>query len=110
MTAYQTKLVLHIPHYAWENERLVKIDHASFKAYIGEQLTKVGIISWYTTMACGYYKGREFDEELLTVFCDESMKDDITEIFKHAYFDMRALMRQEAFAYECNGTLCITEL
>ena len=110
MQRYKEKLVLHIPHYAWENEQLVKIDYASFKEYLYEQLKEIGLISWYSADARGYYKGREYDEELLTVFCDEPMRDTIIEVFERTYFDLRDLMRQEAFAYECDGTLHVTDL
>lgn len=107
MQVYRTKLVLHIPHYAWENEQLVEIDHARFKEYLYEQLTGMGLISWYSTDARGYYKGREFAEELLTIFCDESVKDEVTEVFCRTYFALREVMRQEAFAYECDGVLYV---
>ena len=105
---YTNKLVLHIPHYAWENEQLIKINYEHFKQKLYNDLMQAGVDSWYTTAAKGFYKGRGYDEELLTVFCDENVLT-IVDIFVQSYIDAK-YMRQEAFAYECNGVLIVVDL
>ena len=107
---YRVKLVLHIPHYAWENDQLVKIDYTYFKEYLYKQFEEIGLMSWYSTDARGYYKGREFAEELLTVFCHKEIRDVVIDVFRRTYFELRAVMRQEAFAYECSGVLYVVAL
>lgn len=67
---YNTKLVLHIPCMAWDNG-LVEIDYKAFKNILLERLAEVGADSLYSIPAEGTYKGRVYDEILLTVFCEE---------------------------------------
>ena len=75
---YRVKLVLHIPHYAWENDQLVKIDYTYFKEYLYKQFEEIGLI--------------------------------VIDVFRRTYFELRAVMRQEAFAYECSGVLYVVAL
>lgn len=108
--SYNTKLVLHIPRFAWENDRLVDIDYPQLKKRVFGRLITLGITGWYTTDSVGYYKGRGYDQELLTVFCAESEADAVIGAFREAFFETRDTMRQEAFAYERDGALIVVLL
>lgn len=109
-TILDTKLVLHIPHFAWEDGTLVPIDHLLFNRKLYAVLQEIGVDSWYVTKAQGFYKGRDYEEELLTVFCHGKDADAIADRFCMGFLENRDLMQQEAFAYERNGQLVIVEL
>jgi hypothetical protein len=105
---YTSKLVFHIPHYAWENESLVEVDYKSFKKNFCGRLLDEGFTSWCTTSARGYYKGREAEEELLTLFCNDNAEAAIS-AFKTAVSESKSILRQEEYAYEHNGVLYVGE-
>ena len=107
---YTQKLTLHIPHFAFIGGRLEEIDHEALKRRIFLHLRIYGVESWYTTPATGYYKERVYPQELLTVFCDEIAKGTIVDIFRRSFLEAEAELQQEAFAYECNGTLVVAPL
>lgn len=106
---YNTKLTLHAPCVAWEHN-FVKIDCGTFKQYLISGLEAVGVTGFYTQSVTGHYKGREYDEVLWTVFCKEENKDKIIGIFRQAFYAYNEFLKQESFAYECNGTMIIEEL
>lgn len=106
---YNAKLTFHIPCAAWSNG-LIEINYKAFKQYLLEGLAAIGLTSLYSVQAKGYYKGREYDEILLTVFCKEQDCDAAAEVFRQTFRVHNDLMRQEAFAYECNGVLVVENL
>lgn len=106
---YSVKLVFHIPCKAWDNG-LIDVDYNTFKQILLENLSAIGLVNSYTVSATGHYKGREYDELLLTVFCENQYKDKAIEIFRQAFHKHNDFMQQEAFAYEHNDTLTVEEL
>ena len=100
------KLVLHVPHFSWQG-RLVENQHAAFLRYLAAELASVGITSFYSVPAAGFYKGRFYAEELVTVFCAEDQKEQIIRIFENTSRTRNDLMQQEAFACECCGKLIV---
>lgn len=106
---YNAKLVFHIPCKAWDNG-LTDIDYKAFKQILLNDLAAIGLTNSYTVSAAAYYKGREYEELLLTVFCENQYKDKAAETFRQAFRRHNDIMRQEAFAYECNGNLTVEEL
>lgn len=107
---YSTKLVLHIPHFMWENGVLVKIGYAGFCEALAERLNAEGVTDWYETMAKGRYKGRRYDQELWTVFCRNENAERILEVFRETFKAWNGVLRQAAMAYEHNGTLHVDQL
>lgn len=105
---YNQKLTLHIPHLAFTGGKLEEIDHEALKRRIFLHLRIYGVESWYTTPSTGYYKERVYPQDLLTVFCDDIAKDTIVDIFRRSFLETQ--LQQEAFAYECNGTLVVVPL
>lgn len=104
---YGTKLVLHIPHFKWQDGRLVAIDYAGFKGLLEEGLAKSGAESWYCSMVRANYRGREYDEELITVFVDSVSADSVVRVFKEAVSQKAHELQQEAYAYEINHELFV---
>lgn len=107
--SYEMKLTLHIPLYSWNGE-LTPIDAESFKEKLIARFKVIGIDSFYFTSATGYYKGRGYNEALLTVFCEKDKAERVVEIFKQVYNENNHIMKQESFAYEMNGVLYVVEL
>lgn len=106
---YRTKLTLHVPCVTRDNG-LIKVDYKSFKKRLLEELEAAGVTSFYTQAATGYYKGAEYDEVLWTVFCDPERKDTIIDVFCRTFRESNSFLRQEAFAYECDGKLVVENL
>ncbi|MGI5976742.1 MAG: hypothetical protein ACOX68_03500 [Candidatus Limivicinus sp.] len=103
------KLVLHVPHFSWCG-KLTENQHVAFLRYLRAELGAAGFTAFYSVPATGFYSGRSYAEELVTVFCAEDKKEHIIKIFEAAYRTHNDLLQQEAFAYECGGMLFTEEL
>ncbi len=99
VTVLPEKLVLHIPHYAWNGTALEPLDVAAFIA--GLHLT-----AYYTQTVTGHYHGRQYPETLLTLFCSDAAG--VISSFTQAF--RAGAMRQEAFAYERGGQMYVVDL
>ncbi|MCD8174511.1 MAG: hypothetical protein LUD41_00970 [Phascolarctobacterium sp.] len=104
---YKNKISLHIPHYAWDG-RLKPINYKWFKCELVATLSDIGIDSCFSVAADGYYNGRGFEEEVITVFCNNpgAVVRAMTDTFKQC----NRVMHQAAFTYELDGTLHIIPL
>ncbi len=103
------KFTVHIPHYRW-NGKPEPIDYQAFIRQLAEGLESLGIDSFYTTPATGYYKGRSYDETLLTLFCTADVADAVAGVIENLFRTNNHLLQQEAFAFERNGVLWVGEL
>lgn len=104
---YANQIAFHIPHYAWADEKLVPIDYKMFKKAILDSLAEHRVNGAYSSPATGYYKGREYEEEILTVYTDASVMADIISSFGNLCDQFKAEMMQEQFAVEVNGELLL---
>lgn len=107
---FETKLVLHIPHYAWINDEITKINYHLFKELLTRHLAMKNILAWNISLSTGCYKGRDYEQELLTVFCHADVAKDIIAIFYDVYNANNNIMHQESFAYEYNSKLIVVNL
>lgn len=106
---YEIKLTLHIPHFSWENDALVKIDHESFCEVLAMRFNDAGITDWYEIDSHGRYKGRRYDQELWKFyFCKQEQCDFAVRLFLKVFQEWNTVLCQEAAAYECNGKLFVT--
>lgn len=105
METFDTKIVLHIPHFAFSDGGLVEIDCYGFCKALCERMNGNGITDWYETNAFGRYKGRRYDQELWTLFVRPDQKDVVLESFREMFSEWNDVLQQEAFAYELNGVL-----
>lgn len=103
---YGTKIVLHIPHFAFVDGGLVEIEHEDFCKAMSIFLNACGVTDWYETIAYGRYKGRRYEQELWTLFTKEEKKEDVLTAFR-ATMKMFDWLHQESIGYECNGTLYV---
>ncbi len=106
---YSEKLTLHIPHYKWDG-KLIPIDYLYFTQKIIGRLAEIGIDGCYSVAVTGYYKGRSYDEDLLTVYCKNDQVDKAVNIFRQSYGDTNDTMQQECFAYEYNDKMYVVGL
>lgn len=107
---YETKLVLHIPHFMWENGVLVEIDHGGFCEALCQRLNGEGVTDWYETWAHGRYKGRRYAQELWTVFCWAAEAEKILQAFRETFRAWNGALQQAAMAYERDGALIVEDL
>lgn len=107
---YNTKLVLHIPHFMWERGLLVETNYAGFCEALCQRLNDEGVTDWYETMAKGRYKGRRYDQELWTVFCSAEDADRILCVFRETFKAWNDILQQAAMAYERSGVLHVEQL
>lgn len=99
------KYVLHIPCCKWDNGKYEPVDAAAVVDILGRKLSEYGIDSMYYDKTMGRYKGREYEQLLVTVFCNEV---DVGKIFLEICRESD--LQQEAYAYEYNGKLYVCEL
>ncbi len=106
---YKTKLVFHIPCATWNNG-LIPVNYNAFKQILLEAFAEIGLTSLYTVSAKGYYKGREYDEILLTVFSSLRGANAAVNAFRKCFKERNNLMKQEALAFERDGVLIVEAL
>lgn len=106
MKALSNKISFHIPGFKYIEGKMLNIYLDDFKAVLNEELEKVGIEAFYAEKAVGYYKGREYSQEIITVFFN---KEDVLGCFVRTVYSMRDSLKQEAYAYELNGTMHVYE-
>ena len=104
---YANRIAFHIPHYAFVEEKLMPIDYKAFRKSILDSLAEHRVNGAYCTVATGYYKGREYEEEILTVYTDASVMAYIISGFGNLCDQFKAEMMQDQFAVEVNGEMLI---
>lgn len=104
------KLTFHIPHVAFENNQYTNIPYEDFEITFGEKLTAIGIEGYNIISATGFYKGRKYPQDLLSVFCTFEQQKDVISAFKNTLTNYHHKMKQEAYAYEHDGVLSIIKL
>ena len=106
MKTLTNKISFHIPGFKYIEGKMLNIYLDDFKAVLNKELEKVGIEAFYAVKAVGYYKGREYPQEIISVFFD---KEDVLGCFAHTVYSMRDSLSQKAYAYELNGTMYVYE-
>lgn len=106
---YKTKLVFHIPCAAWNNG-LIAVNYNAFKQALIKAFAEIGLTSLYSVTVKGYYKGREYDEILLTVFSNLRGANAAVNAFRKCFEEHNDMMKQEAFAFERDGVLTVETL
>ena len=106
----KNKLVLHIPEKAWCENHMEDIDIDAEMGDLLHKLENAGVSSFYIQNVTGYYKGREYPERLLVIFCDFISKASaLVNVFENWLLSHNGMLRQEAFSYEWNGELIVKE-
>lgn len=103
------KYVFHVPIYKFFKMGLIPIEYEEVLDVLIDRFNQDGYGSLYITEVKGFYKSREFDELLITIFT--SSYDDLPElIFKNWFIENNDVLGQEAFAYECNNSMFVEEI
>lgn len=115
MLILEDKYVFHIPLYKYVNNELIPIDIGDILADLTEKLNKEGYESLYMTKVKSYYKLRNFDEVLITLFISQKRVSDNKQelpdkIFKRWFKQNNHVLQQEAYAYEHNNSMIIESL
>lgn len=106
---FNNKIILHIPEQAWINDKLQDIPIRKLIDILTVRLQDAGFHSFYITRVKSFYKGRSYPEKLITLYCADEYEK-VIDIFSDWFIENNNLLRQEAFAYEYNNSLCIKEL
>ncbi len=108
-TTLTEKLTLHIPHAACVNGQLIPVDYAEMENLLYTHFMDSGFPSWYSLEAAGFYKGRRFQETLVTIYCEETRAAEVQKIFKETCWTRKEDMKQESFGYEYNGKFYVID-
>lgn len=98
------KISFHIPGFKYVDGKMLNIYIDDFKEALAKELACISVEAFFSEKAIGYYKGREYPQEIITVFYND---EDVLGCFIKVVFKMREALRQEAFAYELNGTMYV---
>ncbi len=105
------KYVLHIPEYKFTANQLIKLELDKPLDDLKSRLEQNGYENFYLSKIKGFYKNREYDEIIITLFIaeinDQTLPD---EIFIEWFKDNNEILKQESLAYEINNSLFIEEL
>lgn len=105
MIVLKDKYVLHIPCCKWINGKYEPVDAGAVVDAVAKRLAEQGIDAMYYEKSMGRYKGREYQQLLVTVFCNGV---DVGKIFLDICRNSQ--LQQESYAYEYNGSLYVCEL
>ena len=109
MMELDKKYVFHVPIYKFFKMGLIPIEYEEVLDVLIDRFNQDGYGSLYITEVKGFYKSREFDVLLITIFT--SSYDDLPElIFKNWFIENNDVLGQEAFAYECNNSMFVEEI
>ena len=104
----RNRLAFHIPEKSWRENHLEDIDVDAEMSDLLRGLENAGASSFYVQKVTGYYKGRQYPERILVIFCDyESEAYALADVFENWFLSHNGALRQEAFSYERNGTLVV---
>ena len=100
------KYVLHIPLYRFAGDGLVRLDIDEMLDELIADLCKSGFESFYITNVESFYRSRRFEEILITVFSDETLKSPDM-IFREWIERNCHILAQEAYSYERDNKMFI---
>ena len=107
MIELDKRYVFHIPLSKCCEGELVRLDLRDVLDELITHFHQHGFDSLYMSEVKSFYKSREYEELLITLF---TSCDDFPEvIFKDWFGKSNSVLGQEAFAYECNGKMYIQE-
>ena len=106
----RNRLAFHIPEKAWRENRLEDINIDAEMGDLLRSLENAGASSFYVQKVTGYYKGRQYPERILVIFCDSASKASaLVDVFENWFLSHNSALRQEAFSYERDGTLVVKD-
>ncbi|WP_295723686.1 hypothetical protein [uncultured Methanobrevibacter sp.] len=108
----ESKYVLHIPESKFIDNELIPLKTDDLIKDLIEKLNINGYENLYLSKIKGYYKGRSFDETVITIFIDRKRKKSTLpdEIFIEWFKKNNHTLKQESFAYEVDNSLYIEKL
>ena len=107
----RNRLAFHIPEKAWRENRLEDINIDAEMGDLLRSLENAGASSFYVQKVTGYYKGRQYPERILVIFCDSASKASaLVDVFENWFLSHNSALRQEAFSYERNRELIVKQV
>ena len=107
MVKLNRKYVFHIPLYKYVSEELLEIEIDEILDELIGEFSQNGFDSLYISKINSYYKTRQFDEILITIFGSDERP---LEIFDSWFRKHNDVLAQEAFAYEIGNSMVINDL
>lgn len=104
------KFSFHVPNVAYVDGAFLSIPYDKFEKILGSKLLSIGIDGWHIIPATGYYKGRSYPQDILTIFSSYEQQTEVIKAFRTTVTEMHEVMMQESYAYEHDGVLSIMEI
>ena len=108
MTVLDVKYVFHIPLYKFTQDRLSPLDGDEIITDLISKFSENGFDSLYMTEVKSCYRGRLYDEILVTLFTTGDRAPE--EIFEGWFWENNEILEQEEFAYEKGDRMIIEKL
>ncbi|MBR0270694.1 MAG: hypothetical protein IJQ68_01695 [Methanobrevibacter sp.] len=108
MIKLNKKYVFHIPQYKFENDKLIAIDTEKLIEEFISTLNENGYTSTYLSDVKSYYKNKSYTETLITLFTTQENEPE--KLFRQFFHKNNSILKQEAFAYECEDKMFIEDL
>lgn len=103
-----TKYVFHIPLCKHEDGQLTPLEIDDVICELFDEFRKNGFNGMYLGKVKSIYRGRAYDELLVTLFTIEDKSPE--EIFERWFVKNNEMLKQDEFAYEKANTMTIVRL
>lgn len=100
-----SRVVFHIPHYAYVDGKPFGVYYEAFQRDLEEQLSKLGVSGWYYVEARGAYCGRNYREDLLIFLGESQIVQSVIDLFRQTVKLWDGELRQEQYCYELDNEL-----
>lgn len=100
-----SRVVFHIPHFAYVENHLVGVYYEGFKKELEAKMADMGLRGWYYLDAKGAFYNRIYNEELLVFLGESQVVKDVISLFKETVKTWAKELLQEQYCYELNNQL-----
>lgn len=100
-----SRVVFHIPHFAYVENHLVGVYYEGFKKELEAKMADMGLRGWYYLDAKGAFYNRIYNEELLVFLGESQVVQSVASLFRETVKAWAEELMQEEYCYELDNQL-----